>query len=289
MSTTCHACAIDAYSTAIASIAYDTDYAITECRTVRVGIGDFSGPNGDRAAQRIASLFRKQKIENLALSIQTPRFFPLDTASSRNISNESFDTHCRAEASFLLNKPGEYMHEHIPYTARVEEEPVRKHLLFYYPSDVLEEVCRKLRAFYPISNRSHYLKPMILSIAATCQPFILLELEHEYLTFSAGSNGELEYFNFWQLSHGSDAEYFALRELASNQKHRNYPVYITGNLAADKSLSARISNAAGTSFHPFSLAELFAMQRNVRSSCNSPVELKALSAALVNLYEQHPS
>lgn len=280
-----HACAIDAHSTAIASVARDTadGYTITECKTMQTGIGEYAGTNGDRAASRLVSLLRKKKIDTITLSIQTPRFFPLDTVFSRNISDRAFDTHCKAEASFLLNKPGEYLHDHIPYTLSSEHDHVRRHLLFYYPSDLYEAVHDRLRSFCSISSGAYYLKPMILSLAVTFQPFILLELENEYVTLSAGSNGELEYFSYWQLNHSSDAEYFALRELTANRESRRYPVHITGNLAVEKPLHERISRETGTDLHPFSIVELFSMQRSVRSPCNSPIELKALSAALVEL------
>lgn len=291
MSIICHACAINAYSTAVASIAYDTvgGYTITECKTMRAGIGELSGPNGDRAVSKLASLLKKMGIETLALSIQTPCFFPLDTVLSQNISDKTFDTYCRAEAAFLLSDPGEYLHDHVPYTLYPEQDRARRYLLFYYPCDMFEAVHGKLCSFCTISSETHYLRSIILSVAATLQPFILLELENEYVTFSAGRSGELEYFRYWQLNHRSDAEYFALRELTANQEHRKYPVYITGNLAGEKSLTERISRAAGTNLHPFSLVELFSMQRNVRSPCTSPVELKALSAAFLNLYDQLPS
>ena len=280
-----HACAIDAHSTAIASVAHDTadGYTITECKTMQTGIGEYAGTNGGRAASRLVSLLKKKKINTITLSIQTPHFFPLDTVFSRNISDRAFDTHCKAEASFLLNKPGEYLHDHIPYTLSSEQDLVRRHLLFYYPSGLYEAVHDRLHSFCSISSGAYYLKPMILSLAVTFQPFMLLELENEYVTLSAGSNGELEYFSYWHLNHSSDAEYFALRELTANRESRRYPVHITGNLAVEKSLHERISRGTGTTLHPFSIVELFSMQRSVRSPCNSPIELKALSAALVEL------
>ena len=291
MNTTCHACTIDAYSTAVASIAYDTaeGYNITACRTVRAGIEEYTGPNSDRALRRLASLLKKQAIEHFALSFHPPRFFPLDSVFPNTTSGNSFVTHCRAEASYLLNKPGEYMHDHIPYAPSSQDDPVRRHLLLYYPCDPFEEVYENLHSFCSIHSGSHYLRPMILSIAATSQPFILLELEHDYLTCSAGSNGELNYFKFWRLNHTSDAEYFALRELTANPEHREYPVYITGNLSVNTSLTEKISRAAQRDLQAFNLVKLFSMQHSVRSPCCSPVELKALCTALMGLYNQLPS
>lgn len=291
MSMSCHACAIDANSTAIASITYNEadGYSIKECRKIRTGIEDYCGPKQEKTINKLVSLLKKKQIESLVLSIHTPCFFPLDTLFSRSISDKTFDSHCRAEAAFLLSKPGNYTHDHIPYTLHSDQHPLRRHLLFYYPSNLLETLCNRLCTFCSITSATHYLMPMIQSIAATLQPFILLEIEHRYATFSAGSNGGLEYFSYWRLNHTSDAEYFALRELTFKRKYRQYPVYAAGNLASDKSYAERISNAAETAINPFDLVELYAIKHNAHSFCKSPTELKALSAALTNLYAQVPS
>lgn len=291
MSTNCHACAIDANSTAVASIAYDETegYSITQCRTIGTGIAEYCGSGGAKAADRLASLLRKKQVDSLVISIHTPSFFPLDTLFSRNVSDTTFDSLCRAEASFLLNKPGDFMHDHIPYALDSEQDPVRKHLLLYYSGNFFDVLLNRISPFCSIRNATHYLTPMIRSIAATCRPFILLEIEQSYATFSAGNNGELGYFSYWRLDHRSDAEYFALRELTVNPHYREHPVYITGNHAEDKSLSERISHSSGTSLHPLNLVDLYAMECNVRSSCGSPIELKALSAALTGLYDETPS
>lgn len=291
MSMNSHACAIDAHSTAVASIAYDETegYAITQCRTIGTGIAEYCGPGGAKAADRLASLLRKKQAEPLVLSIHTPSFFPLDTLFSRNISDTIFDSHCRAEAAFLLNKPGDFMHDHIPYTLGSEQDPVRKHLLLYYPCSFFDLLHNRLSSLCSIRSATHYLTSMIRSVAATCRPFILLEIEQSYATFSAGNNGELEYFSYWQFDHRSDAEYFALRELTVNPHYREHPVYITGNHAGNKSLGERISHLSGTSLQPLNLVDLYAMKRNIRSSCCSQIELKALSAALTELYDETPS
>ena len=283
----CHACAIDANSTAIASISYDEDagYSIRECRTIRTGIGEYCGPGGKKAVNRLASLLRKKEIETLVLSIHTPCFFPLDSLFSRNISNETFDSYCRAEAAFLLSKPGDFVHDHLSYTLNSEQNPLRKYLLFYYPREPSNLLHDRLHACCSISSTTHYLKPVIKSIAATLQPFVLLEIEQGYATFSAGNNGELEYFSYWRLNHKSDVEYFALRELTISPQYRQHPLSITGTLASDKSLAERLSHAAGTTLYPFNLVDLYAMERNVHSSCCSSIEQKALSASLMDLYD----
>ena len=289
MNMNCHACAIDADSTAFASISYveNGSYSIRECQTLRTGIGEYCGPGREKAVNRLASFLKKKGIGALALSIHTPCFFPLDTFCSSTVSDKVFDSHCRAEAAFLLNKPDEFLHDHIPYGFDREGDPVRKHLLFYYPMYLFEALLESLRTFCSVSSATHYLKPVISSIATTCQPFILLEIEQGYATFSAGNNGELEYFSYWQLNHPSDAEYFALRELLLNSKQRQYPVYMTGTLAGNRSFVKRISHATGKTLLPLNLAELHAMvERNTRPAYHSPVETKALSAAFLSLYEK---
>ncbi|PWW82714.1 hypothetical protein CR164_02925 [Prosthecochloris marina] len=291
MNMNCHACAIDVNSTAIASVTYDEDggYSIRECKTIRTGTSAYNGTGGDKALGKLASFLRKKQIETVVLSIHTPCFFPLDTVFPKNISDTTFDSHCRAEAGFLLSKPGEYMHDNIPYTLNLQQQPVRKHLVFYYPDALFGIVRHRLRAFCSISNATLYLKPIIRSVAATFQPFVLLEIEHEYATFSAGSNGELEHFSYWRLNHQNDAEYFVLRELMTNPQYKQRPIYITGNLALDKPLAEQISDAAGTTLSPLNLVNLYAMENNVRSSCSLPIELKALSAAFINLYDKKTS
>ncbi len=291
MSMNCHACAIDTDATAIASVSYDAagGYSIEECRTIHTGIGEYCRPGGEKAANKLVSLLRKKQIDDLVLSIQTPHFFPLDTLFSRNISDRTFDAHCRAEAAFLLSKPGDFIHDHIPYAPGPEQNPVRKHLLLYYPENLFGALLERLRTCCSVSSVTHYLKPMIQSIAATLQPFVLLEIERGYATCSAGNNGELEQFSYWKLNHKSDVEYFALRELQLNGDYRQYPVYITGTLAGDKLLAERITNATGVTLYPFNLVDLYGMERNVRASCRSPIEQKALSTALINLDSRIPS
>jgi len=291
MRTTSHAGAIDAYSTAVASIAYDTSdgYRVTSCRTVRAGLDDYTGPNSARALRRLASLLNKQEIEHLALSVHPPCFFPMVSVFPDTITSDAFETYCRAEASNLLDKPGDYLHDHIPFALRSGDDRLRRQLLLYYPGDLLEKVYRHLRSLCSIHKASHYLRPMIMSMAATNQPFTLLEIEQDYLTCSVGSNGELDYFKFWKLNHKSDAEYFALREITAHPEYRHYPVFITGTLSADRSLMEKISGAAQKDLQPLSLVKLFSMQCDLRSPCSSPVELKALSAALMNLRDTSPS
>ncbi len=286
-----HACAIDAHSTALASIVYDETegYSITQCRKIGTGLAEYCNNGGGKATDRLVSFLRKKQADSLVLSIHTPSFFPLETLSSRNISETTFDSHCRAEAAFLLNKPGDFKQDHIPYTLDSEQDPVRKHLLIYYPVNFFDLLYNRLTPFCSIRKTTHYLSPMIRSIAATFQPFALLEIEQNYATFSAGNNGELEYFSYWWLDHQSDAEYFALRELAANPQYRKHPVYITGNHAEGKSLAERISHSSGTSLDPLDLVALYAMKRNVRSSCCSTIELKALGAALTEFFDETPS
>jgi len=291
MRTTSHACAIDAYSTAVAGIAYDTSdgYRITSCRTVRAGLDDYTGPNSARALRKLASLLKKQGIEHLALSVHPPCFFPMVSVFPDIITSEAFETYCRAEACNLLDKPGDYLHDHIPYALRSGDDRLRRQLLIYYPGDLLEKIYRHLRSLCSIRMGSHYLRPMIMSMAATNRPFTLLEIEPEYLTCSVGSNGELDYFRFWQLNHSSDAEYFALREVTANPEYQHYPVFFTGALSADRSLMEKISDAAQKDIQPLNLVKLLSMQCDLRSSCSSPVELKALCAALMSLHDRSTS
>lgn len=291
MNMNCHACAIDADSTAIANISYNENgsYSIRECKTVRTGIGGYCGTGKEKAVNRLAAILRRKGIDTLVLSVHTPCFFPLDTFCSGTISETVFDAHCRAEAALLLSKPGKFLHDHIPYSLDMEQSPVRRHLLFYYPVDLFETLYSSLRTFCSVSSTTHYLKPVIRSISAICQPFILLEIEQGYATFSAGDNGELEYFSYWQFNHPSDAEYFALRELLLNSKYRHHPVYMTGALAGNRSLAKRLSHATGNALLPFNPVELHAMERNTRSSYSSSAEIKALSAAFLFLHEQMQS
>ena len=271
------------------SITYDPadGYTVTDCQTVRAGIGDFSAHNSDRAVNKITSLLRKKNIESLALSLKTRRFFPLATVTSRDITDRAFATHCKAEAALLLNRPSEYLHDQVPYPFIPAQDSVSRHLLFYYPSEPFETVHEKLRSYCSIKSGTHYLRPTILSIAASFQPFILLELEREYVTFSRVNNGQLEYFSYWKLNHDSDAVYFPLRELTSFLQN-SYPVYITGTLSSEKSLTENISRSSGITLHTFSLVDLFSIRRNVRSSCNSPLELNALSTALMSIIDDGP-
>lgn len=291
MSMNCYACAIDANSTALASITYDEvdGYSIRECRTTGTGTSEYCGPGGEKSVDKLASLLRKKQVETLVLCVQTPCFFPLDTVFSSNISDKTFDSHCRAEAAFLLSKPGEFTHDHIPYSLDPEKNPAHKHLLLYYPVNLFDILHDRLCTSCSIRSATHYLKPLIRSIAATFQPFVLLEIEQKHATFSAGNNGELEYFRYWRLQHESDAEYFALRELMTNPQYLEHPIYITGNHAGGKSFAERLSHWSGKALHPLNLVDLYAMERNVRSSCCSPIELKALSAALTHLYDEIPS
>ena len=291
MTMNCHACAIDVNTTVVANVTYDESggFSVRECKTIRTGTSAYSATGGEKALTKLVSFLRKKQIETVVLSIHTPCFFPLDTVFPKNISNTTFDAHCRAEAGFLLSKPGEYMHDNIPYTLKPKQRPVRKHLVFYYPDTLFGLLHHRLRAFCSISDATLYLKPMIRSVAATLQPFALLEIEHEYATFSAGSNGELEHFSYWRLNHQNDAEYFALRELMINPHYKQHPIYITGNLSLDKSFIERLSDAAGKILSPLNLVDLYAMENNAPSSCCTPIELKALSAAFVNLCDRKTS
>lgn len=291
MSITSHACAIDAESTAIATVVYreNQGYSIEECRTLRAGANEFSGRNSERAFRKLSSLLKKLAIESMSISLQPSRFFPLESHFSRTFSSSLFTAHCRAEASLLLKKPEQYLHDYLPYASLADDRSFSRYLLIFSPAELFQRTTVALRSCCSVNSISHYFKPMILSLAATMQPFRLLELEDNYLTFCAGSHGELEYFQYWQLNHPDDAGYFALREIASSPERRGYPVYITGSRSIDNALPDSIVASAGKKLTRFTVQELFSMKKNVRASCSSLLENKALCTALAELQAQLPS
>ncbi len=283
MNTVRHACAIDRYATALVGIEHDPDrgYNITQCRTLRAGLQEFSAD--PKPLKKLGSLLSKAGVDTLTFSFRSPALFPLDTLLPSTISREAFETHCRAEAAGLLTRPEEYRHDSIPYAADSNAASLRRHLLLYYPGHIGETLAERLGTLCTVSGVSHCLTPVILSVAATGKPFALLELEQEYATLSAGKNGGVERFRYWPANHESDAEYFGIRELLLDRRHGEYPVYVTGTRAAERALVEKIARGTGQTIRPFNLAELFSIACNRRFSCGGGAEQRALATALLAL------
>jgi len=285
MSIARHACAIDRHSTTLAGIEYEpsTGFTVTECRTLRAGLEDFSGAGTLRFVKKLGALFRKNAVEALTLCFHSPALFPLDTVVSPAISRDALETHCRAEASRLLTSPERYRHDDLPYAPDNEEDPLQRRLLLYYPGNIPETLRKNLDPICRIEGCSHYLKPMLLSAIASGKPFVILVLEPEYASLAAGSGRGLDYFRHWPTRHESDAEYFSVRELLLlDRRHRTSPVYATGSLSANGSLIEKITNGTGKTVLPYDLAELFPLTGGNRSSKQGPstVELRAIGTAM---------
>ncbi|ASQ91257.1 hypothetical protein CHL67_10345 [Prosthecochloris sp. GSB1] len=290
MSIARHACAIDRHSTTLAGIEYEPSvgFTLTECQTLRAGLEDLSGTGTSRFVKKLGTLLRKNAVETLTLCFHSPALFPLDTVVSPAISREALETHCRAEASRLLIHPERYRYDDLPYAPGSEGNPSQRRLLLYYPGNIPETLKKNLDPVCRIEGCSHYLKPMLLSAIASEKPFIILVLEPEYAALSAGSGMGLDYFRYWTIRQESDAEYFGIRELLLDRRHREYPVYVTGSLSTNGALIERIANGTGKNVSSYDPAKLFPVTSANRSSkrSRSTMEFNAIGAAMQEIFQK---
>lgn len=282
----CHVCMIDTDSTVITGVSFAdrNDYVVREYKKMQAGINMYRGPGKERAIKRLASFLTKKKIRSLVLAIHPDTFYPLDTYFPADLSGKDFDSHCRTEATFLFHKPENYCYDHIPYTRQTTEEAIQKHLLFYYSMEIPETLQENLHSCCALKSTALYLTHLIRSIAAASDPFVLLEIDNRHATCSAGNNGALEYFSYWQMNHHSDAEYFALRELLQNPKYRSYPVYMTGSLTMKSPLATRLSEETNRTIQPLDPVSLFKLENGSRFSSASQTEIKALCTAFTFMH-----
>ena len=284
----CHVCMIDADSTAITGVSFteNTGYVIREYKKLQAGLGAYRGSGKERAVSRLASFLTKKKIRSLVLVIHPETFFPLDTYCPETLSGQDFDSHCRTESTFLFHKPGEFRYDHIPYIRETTEGTIQKHLLFYYSAEIPETLQENLRSCCVLKRTALYLTPLIRSIAAASNPFVLLEIDNRHATCSAGINGELEYFSYWRFNHHSDAEYFALRELLLNPKYRDYPIYTTGSLTMKSPLVKKLSEETNRTLQPYNPVSMLTLENGTRFPSASQAETKAFCAAFDFLHHE---
>lgn len=279
------ACAITATESAFVRIKASVPdaYTVTACNILPIGSCDLKGKKQSRTLRKLLDVVSQWRKENLAICFSPDTYLPLDTYFPVNTSKAAYADYCHIEASHFLNRPEEYLHDHLPYAGYAGESGVMdiaKHLLLFYRAEPLRTLMAKFSEHHPLDFCGSPLLPTVHRSKTCRQKTVFLDIGSNHVTLTIAENGELNHFNCHTVRERKEAEYFAIHELYDNPVCRNDEVQTSG-LFADKAMKTLLERETSCKIVPLGLPDNVKFPRRRLSACRSPIVSRAISTALM--------
>lgn len=278
------ACAIDAGTTTVVRVksTSPSSYAVTSCRSLNAGLGEFTGARRGRTIRRLAASMKEWRGEPLAIAFSPHEFLTLPTWMPEGSSAGERAALERMEAGFFLRNTDEWACHAAPIDGSGQtHEGLEKRLLMFYPSEPAQQIEEELGKLHPVGMRGLHVEALAILSKGLGNPVPVLELENGYASFSISRNGRLEYFRHWPVRDAGEREYFAMTELSASAIAKEVPVRVTG-LAADPASVRRIGREASCPMEPLGVPGNVQTGRVVPAS-PTPSVVRAIAMALLAL------
>lgn len=257
-------------------------YIITSCRTISIGSGDLEGKKQPRTLKKLLSAADEWRGETVVLCYCPDTYFPLDAYFPRNPREEACPDYCRIEAAHFLDRPEEYLYDHLPYTGSSVEEHLEKHLVLFYPAEPFKTLASRFAERHTLQFCGSPLLPEVHRSRTARQKTAFLDLGRNHVLLTVAENGRLEYFSCHSVKNRKEAEYFAIHELQNNPACREHEVQVSGTLA-DRSMRGLLEKETSCRIVLPSIPEGVEFASRGGSACRSSAASRAINAALMTL------
>lgn len=284
MSKSLLACAIGRTESAVVRIktsGHDGACVITASRTVALGAGDLEGKKQQRALKKLVSLTAEYKGEDLALCYCPEAYLPLNAYFPSRASVASCTEYCRIEAIHFLNRPEEYMHDHVPYAGSCETDDLEKNLVLFYRAEPFRTLSARFAENHPLHFCGSPLLPMIHRSRSEGMA-AFLDLDTSHITLTVARNGRVEYFSCRSVRNGKEAEYFAIHELKNCNACMLCAVQ-TGGVLANRAMTMLLERETSCRIVPPGIPEGIEVKEKISSSCRTASASRAIETALMAL------
>jgi hypothetical protein len=235
MSKSLLACAISGSESALVRIKTSGSgrYIITACRTVPVGSSDLAGRKQPHTVRKLLSLADEWRGETLALCVCPDAYFPLNAYFPGSLRQDARRDYCRIEATHFLERPDDYLYDHVPYTENTGD-PVEKHLVLFYRAEPFKALAESFASQHPLLFCGSPLQPEVYRSRITGGKAAFLDLGRCHISLTVAENGRLAFFSCHRIKDRQEAEYFAIHELKSHPDCREHDVHASGEMADRK-------------------------------------------------------
>ncbi|MCF8215308.1 MAG: hypothetical protein K9I59_00355 [Chlorobium sp.] len=256
-------------------------YTITASRTVPLGARDLEGKKQQRALKKLASLTAEHKGEMLSLCYSSDIYLPLNAYFPAHASPETRADYCRLEAVHFLNRPEEYLHDHVPCTGYCETDNLEKNLILFYRAEPLKTMSAQFAENHPLHFCGSPLQPLV-NLSVRKGVAVFLDLENNHVTLTVASKGRAEYFSCREISNRREAEYFAIHELQNCNTRMQGPVQAGGFLADPTMIALLERETSCRIVHP-EIPDGIEFSGKTLSACRSTAGSRAMTTALMDL------
>ncbi len=286
MSTSLIACAIDQRESAIVRMTKSAGntYTLDGCETLPFGLEELASAKGSRLLNKLDNHLNEWPNEELALCIAPKSYLPLPVSFPANASTERCREYCQIEAQYFLSQPQEYDCDCAAYGMSLKKAHEKKMLLFY-PAAASRRVSEHFAASRRLIFSGTPQLPLLHLSRFCAGRQVILEIENNYLLLTESKEGRIQQFSCREVKNRKESEYFTIKELVENPLFRETEVQLTGTLA-DKAMTRLIKKESAMTLKPLSLPPSLSINNPSKFSISSAVAVKAVSTALMALYEQ---
>ncbi len=286
MSTSMIACAIDQRECAVVYMKKSGgNYSLSGCKSLPFGLDDLASTKGIRLLNKLDRHINEWPDGELALCFGPKSYIPLPASFPANASAEKCSEYCRIEAQYFLSQPEEYNCDCTAYGMNRNGLHEKKMLLFYPATEPGRRVSEHLAATHRIVFNGTPQLPLLHLSRFTAEKQVILEIESNYLLLTESKEGRIEKFSCREVKNRKESEYFTIKALVENPICRETEIQLTGTLA-DKAMMRLIRKETSMTLKPLSLPSSLSISNPEKFSLSSAVAVKAVSLALMALYEQ---